>query len=70
MQEVENWKVPLASGNRWAAIERRRKQHDRWKSVTDRRITLALASALTSNFSPSSTILNRPTYRLVEARWI
>jgi hypothetical protein len=31
--------VPLASGIRRAATERRRNQHDRWKSVTDHQIT-------------------------------
>ena len=46
-----------ASGSRWAATDRRRKQHDRWKSVTDRRITQALAPALTCGFL---TIIHDP----------
>jgi hypothetical protein len=62
MQEVGDWKVPLASGSRWAATERRRKQHDRWKSVTDRRITGRWQVRSPVAFSPSSTILNRATY--------
>jgi hypothetical protein len=41
---------PLAAGSRWAATDRRRNQHDRWKSVPDRRITQALAPALTFGF--------------------
>jgi hypothetical protein len=45
------------SGSRWAATDRRRKQHDRWKSVTDRRITQALAPALTFGFL---TIIHDP----------
>jgi hypothetical protein len=45
------------SGSRWAATDRRRKQHDRWKSVTDRRITRALAPALTCGFL---TIIHDP----------
>jgi hypothetical protein len=49
--------APLASGSRWAATDRRRKQHDRWKSVTDRWITRALAAALTCGFL---TIIHDP----------
>jgi len=49
--------APLASGSRWAATDRRRKHHDRWKSVTDRRITQALAPALTCGFL---TIIHDP----------
>jgi hypothetical protein len=49
--------VPLASGSRPAATQRRRKQRDRWKSVTDRRITWALAPALTYGFL---TIIHDP----------
>src|SRR4029453_9103856 len=49
--------APLASGSRWAATDRRRKQHDRWKSVTDRRITQALPPALTFGFL---TIIHDP----------
>jgi hypothetical protein len=57
---VKRRKAPhalLASGSRWAATDRRRKQHDRWKSVTDCRITRALAPALTCGFL---TIIHDP----------
>jgi hypothetical protein len=62
--------VPLASGSRRAATERRRKQHDRWKSVTDRQITGRWQVRSPVAFSPSSTILNRATYWPRGARWI